>query len=218
MADQLADLRVHPEDLAPSQLGPLMAAEGGSARPEQLRMLAKALAETSGAHAVATWLAEFGALDMCAVRYPLLTQLGGLFSDPVQRETGKGAAWALIALLDAFIGRMRSLVASDSVIMITGGTEARPFWIASGPGIAADQLWPEGTGLYDVAPSLLSLFGLFDPAMPGQSRIIGAAAALVPVAPVVMDRQVLSLPDGFGQLSPTQPSAAQRNTLARLRT
>ncbi|NML60410.1 hypothetical protein HHL21_04765 [Massilia sp. RP-1-19] len=197
MAGLLADLRVHPEDLAPSQLGPLVAGESGSVRPEQLRMLARALAETSGAHTVATYLAEHGALDMCAVRYPVLAGLGGMFGDPAQRETGKGTAWALIALLDAFVARMLALGGNDAVIMITGGNETRPFWIASGPGVAVDELWPEGTSLYDVAPSMLSMFGLADPSMPGQSRIIGGNGDPVAVAPVALPGQVLSLPDSF---------------------
>lgn len=197
MAGQLAELRVHPEDLEPSQLGPLVASERGPTRPEQLRTLARALAETSGAHAVATWLAEYGGLDLCAVRYPVLTGLGGMFADPAQRETGKGAAWALIGLLDAFIARMLHLAGNDAVIMVTGGTEARPFWIARGPGVAVDQLWPEGTTLYDVAPSLLSWFGLVDPSMPGQSRIMGSKGHLVAVAPLALPAQVVSQPEGF---------------------
>ena len=199
MADQLADLRVHPEDLEPSQLGPLAACEGGAVRPEQLRVLARALAETSGAHAVATWLAEYGALDVCAVRYPVLTQLGGMFADPAQRNTGDGTAWALIALLDAFIARMLALAGDDAVILVTGGTDKRPFWIARGPHVAVDALWPSDTSLLDVAPSLLALFGLADPSMPGQSRMTSVAEHLVAVAPLALPVQVTSLPDGFGE-------------------
>lgn len=198
MAGQLAELRVHPEDLEPSQLGPVLACDGGAVKPEQLRTLAKAVAESSGAHAAATWLAEHGALDICAVNYPMLTQLGGLFADPAQCGTGKGTAWALIALLDAFIGRMLALAGEDTVVNITGGTEARPFWIARGPGVAVDMLWPTGTSLHDVAPSLLALFGLADPSMPGQSRLAGAGQHLVAVAPVALPIQVVTLPDGFG--------------------
>lgn len=197
MADHLAELRVHPEDLEPSQLGPLAACEGDALRPEQLRILARALAETSGAHAVATWLAEHAALDVCAVRYPVLTQLGGMFADPAQRDTGKGTAWALIALLDAFIARMLACAGDDAVIMITGGTEAHPFWIARGAGVAVDALWPADTSLLDVAPSLLSLFGLVDPSMPGQPRVGAGRGSLIAVSPVALPEQVTALPDGF---------------------
>lgn len=218
MADRLADLRIHPDDLAPSQLGPVLAGEASAAEPGQLRILAKALAESSGAHAVATYLAEYGGLDICAVCYPMLTRLGGKFADPAQCQTGKGAAWALIALLDAFIGTMRTAGGIDPVIMVTGGTQTHPFWIASGPGVAVDQLWPAGTTLYDVAPSLLSLFGYYDAAMPGRSRVTSEQVLLAPVAPVSVTRQVLALPEGFGQPSLTEASAAQRDTLARLRT
>ena len=198
MASQLAELRVHPDDLEPSQLGPLLASEGGEVKPDQLRTLARALAESSGAHATATWLAEHGALEVCAVRYPLLTQLGGLFADPAQCGTGKGTAWTLIALLDAFIARMLALAGEDAMVHITGGTDARPFWIARGPGAAVDMLWPEDTSLYDVAPSMLALFSLVDLSMPGQPRVGGARDHLMQVAPVTLPAQVLALPDGFG--------------------
>lgn len=171
MADQLAELRVHTEDLLPEQLAPLMAREPQGDSEARLRTMAKALAESSGAHSVAMHLVETGACDMCMVRYPMFAQLGGQFAEPAAMKTGTGAAWLLIELVDKFVARLKVLAGEDAVIMVTGGVATKPFWIAQGPGIAGDQLWPQGTSLYDVAPSLLALFGLTDNAMPGRARI-----------------------------------------------
>ena len=213
-ADELADLRVHPEDLQPSQLGPLMSREPKGDTATQLRTMAKALSESTGAHSVATHLVEHGNVDVCMVRYPMLAQLGGQFAGPATQQTGKGAAWLLIELLDKFVARLKFLAGEDSVFMITGGLEAKPFWIAHGEGIPADQLWPLGTSLYDVAPSLLALFGLKDDAMPGRARI-GQGQLAQASAPCAASAAPTFGLAGFPVGAAATPSAAQLEILER---
>jgi hypothetical protein len=214
MAGELADLRVHPEDLLPEQLGPLMSREPQGDSAAQLRTMARALAESSGAHSVATHLVEHGAYDVCMVRYAMFAQLGGQFAEPASMPTGKGAAWLLIELLDKFIARLKFLAGEDAVFMVTGGLEAKPFWIAQGPGIAGDQLWPQGTSLYDVAPSLLALFGLKDNAMPGSVRM-GRPDLVQASAPAAATTGPLSDLGGFAGAAAAAPSVAQRDILER---
>lgn len=215
MAGELADLRVHPEDLLASQLGPLMAREPQGDTATQLRTMAKALSESTGAHSVATHLIEHGAVDACIVRYPMFTQLGGQFAEPAAMPTGKGAAWLLIELIDKFVARLKFLAGEDTVFMVTGGLEDKPFWIAHGAGIPADQLWPQGASLYDVAPSLLALFGLKDDAMPGSARF--GRQQLVQASDVVAASAGPAVtPDGFPG-APAAPSVAQQEILERQR-
>jgi len=167
MGKKLADFRVHPEDLEVAQIAPFLADETpgeGDARP---RIIARTLAENSTAHAAATFLLENENLDFCAVRYPALTQLKTAFASPRQSRLGTGAAWGFLRLLDAFLARLVELSGEDAVFFVTGGMESAPFWIAHGPGVAEDLLWPPNTSLYDVAPSLLSLFGVKAMEMPG---------------------------------------------------
>lgn len=212
MADDLSDLRVHPEDLLPSQLGPLMSREPQLDSAAQLRTMAKALAESSGAHSVATHLVEHGAYDVCMVRYPMFAQLGGQFAEPATQPTGKGAAWLLIELLDKFIARLKYLAGDDTVFMITGGLEEKPFWIAHGAGIPADQLWPQGASMYDIAPSLLALFGLRDDAMPGSPRM-GRSELVQASAPADANKGPAFDLGGFPLAAAAGPSTAQLQIL-----
>lgn len=216
MAEELADLRVHPEDLLPAQLGPLMSREPQGDSAAQLRTMAKALSESTGAHSVATRLVEHRAYDVCMVRYPMFAQLGGQFAEPATLPTGKGAAWLLIELLDKFVARLKLLAAEDTVFMVTGGLEDKPFWIAHGAGIPADQLWPQGTTLYDVAPSLLALFGLKDEAMPGTGRL-GRAQLVQASAPVASGTGPETDLAGFPGAVAATPSVAQLEILERQR-
>lgn len=215
-AEQLADLRVHPEDLLPSQLGPLMSREPQGDTQTQLRTMAKALSESTGAHSVATHLVEHGNVDVCMVRYPMLAQLGGQFAGPATQPTGKGAAWLLIELLDKFVARLKFLAGADTVFLVTGGLDSKPFWIAHGGGVPADQLWPLGTSLYDVAPSLLALFGLKDDAMPGSARLGGPhpVQASAPAAADAVSRVDLT---GFPAAVAATPSVAQLEAVDRQR-
>jgi hypothetical protein len=214
MAEELADLRVHPEDLLPEQLGPLMSREPQGDSAAQLRTMARALAESSGAHSVATHLVEHGAYDVCMVRYAMFAQLAGQFAEPASMPTGRGAAWLLIELLDKFIARLKFLAGEDTVFMVTGGLEAKPFWIAQGPGIPGDELWPACTSLYDVAPSLLALFGLKHGSMPGSARM-GRQDLAQANAPAVADSGAPADLAGFAGIAAAAPSAAQREILER---
>lgn len=222
MGKELADFRVHPEDLDVAQIAPFLVDEPpreGDARP---RIIARILAENSTAHAAATFLLENENLDFCAVRYPALAQLKTAFPSPLQSPPGSGAAWGFLRLLDAFLARLVELSGNGTVFFVTGGMESAPFWIVHGPGVAEDLLWPPQTSLYDVAPSLLSLFGLKAREMPGslppdifRSRPTSVVSAASAPALHVRDASATLALENFtaNGLQKTGPSRAQHEML-----
>lgn len=204
LAPALADFRVHPEDLEVDHVAPFLVDEApdqGQAKP---RVVAKILAENSTAHAAATYLLEQERVDFCAVRYPALAQLRTAFASAAERPPGKGAAWGFLRLLDAFLSRLIELAGPGAAFFVTGGTEDAPFWIACGPGVAEDVLWPRNTSLYDLAPSLLALFGF----------TAGNLSGTVP-AGIFANRQTVSVPL-LSTMMPERQSAAARRALENL--
>lgn len=226
MGKELADFRIHPEDLEVAQIAPFLVDEPpgeGDARP---RIIARTLAENSTAHAAATLLLENENLDFCAVRYPALTQLKTAFASPLQSPPGTGAAWGFLRLQDAFLARLVELSGEGTVFFVTGGIESAPFWIAHGPGVAEDLLWPPKTSLYDVAPSLLSLFGVKAMEMSGSlpadifiSRLTSVVSASSATALNSREASARLALENFiaSGLQKAEPSRAQHERLAACR-
>jgi len=160
----LADLRLHPEDLAAGQLAPFFSRQPDvAAVDEQLRLVARVLCENSNAHSAATHILEHADPEFIAVRYPALEQLRPCFSAPDPDHPDGAPTWVFIELIDAFVARLLELARDDATIFLTGGSEQQPFWIARGAGIARDLLFPNGTRLYDLFPTLLALYGIQAP-------------------------------------------------------
>jgi len=187
LINELIDLRLHPEDLAVAALAPFLNAGRGEHREASDRLVIKALAENAGAHAVATHLLEHHRPELLMVRYPALAQLHGTFPVAMPGVAAHATPWAFLELIDAFVARLRQLAAPDTVMLVCGGTESAPFWIAEGPSVTRDALWPSDTSLYDVAPTLLALAGLRSTQMVGQvpanMRLPAARRSLVPAGP-----------------------------------
>jgi Flp pilus assembly protein TadD len=135
LRDTLADLRVHPADLAADAL---------RAAP------APVLAHAASLHAAATALIESEAWACLAVHYGPLLSAGGV-----------GAAM----LFDAMLARLLALAGKDTDILIVGsggsggGGGGGGMLVAAGPGFAADVL-VHGARPVDVAATVLARFGL----------------------------------------------------------
>jgi len=140
----LADLRLHPEDLAAGQLAPFFSRQPDvAAVDEQLRLVARVLCENSNAHSAATHILEHADPEFIAVRYPALEQLRPCFSAPDPDHPDGAPTWVFIELIDAFVARLLELARDDATIFLTGGSEQQPVWIvkpAAAPLASADLL------------------------------------------------------------------------------
>ena len=166
LLDELADLRLHPEDLSEEILRPLLVELDPEADKleEKVRILARILCENSTAHSAATHILEKHDPEFLMVRYPAMEQLAPHVSRPApEQPDASKTSWRFLGLLDSFIARLVQLAAKDTLFFITGGTENEPFWLAHGASIAQDQLLPADTRLYDVAVTLLALFSIAPP-------------------------------------------------------
>jgi hypothetical protein len=164
LAEKLAGLRLHPEELTQEHLSPFFARGSDRAGGEEdARLIARILCENTTAHSVATYILEHQDADYLAIRYPALEQLRPHFSPPDTDQPGRGVMWMFLELLDAFVARLMELASDDTVFFVTGGTEHQPYWVAHGPGIEQDVLLPHGTQLYDVFVTVLGLYGIQAP-------------------------------------------------------
>lgn len=218
---ELADIRVHPEDLAAAQIAHFIASgEIARSREREARVAIKTLAENVTAHAAATHLLASKEADFLIVRYPAIAQLKGAFPAPATGQGARGCAWAFLKMLDAFVARLVELSSENTAFLVCGGTEAEPFWIACGPRIQPDCLWPKGTSLYDVAPAMLGLAGLKVPGMRGETPAEISLSDLdeICISPGGNDaNDHLDFSD-FSDLSsftPTEPSRSQCEMLVK---
>ncbi|HJV94343.1 MAG TPA: tetratricopeptide repeat protein, partial [Azonexus sp.] len=217
---ELADIRVHPEDLEAAQIAPFLVGEIARPSESEARVAIKTLAENVTAHSAATYLLESKELDFLIVRYPALAQLKGAFPAPAPERPGRGSAWAFLEMLDAFVARLRELSSDDTTVFICGGTEAEPFWIACAPQSQPDCLWPAGTSLYDIAPAMLGLAGLKVPSMRGRtpaeiSRPELGESCVSPVANGSNNHLDFSGFSDFSKSTPAKPSRSQREMLVK---
>ena len=158
--EECLDLRVHPEDLSVPQLDLFCRSDGRAMGQDKYRkIVAKALAEGMTAHNLITRCLEKNNYDLIAVRYPLLEQL----TPHLGLETHEGGHQSLgvaVRLLDSFVARLNEVIASDTVVMMTGGRAESPWWIAAGPGVPTDSLLPPQVRLEDFFAAMLCLFDI----------------------------------------------------------
>lgn len=158
----LEQYRLHPDELSKDHLAPFIARLQTTQKTTQsidekeIRIIARTLAENSTVHAISTWILEQSKPDYLFLRYHALEQLVPHFKNSPPDKSLPGG---FMELLDAFLARLIHLAHQKYIFFITGGEVESPFWIASGTGIKADQLFPEQTSLYDLPVSILAFFG-----------------------------------------------------------
>ena len=153
-------------------------------KDKRLAKLAVILAEAVSVHAAATTLLETDEWDFAAVWFGVLGRAAEIFPDETVDEVYKDVISGIYRFLDLFLGRLLSLAGPETIVMLVSdrtagasewrdsvGRGARGMLCATGPGIEADKL-TFGTGLLDVTPTILSLFGFSPvPEMPGRAIV-----------------------------------------------
>jgi tetratricopeptide (TPR) repeat protein len=193
LAENLADLRVHPAEIEGSLLQQLVprAAEldqSNSVVQRRLIFLAQRLAEVISIHATATELLTNEAWNFGVVYYECIDQVGhGFmpFHPPQMPEISqidfdffKEVMTGIYRFHDLMLGSLIELAGPEAYVLIisdhgfqSGALRPRApvepaqwhrpqgIFVLHGPGIRADEMI-EGATLLDVAPTILTLFGL----------------------------------------------------------
>jgi predicted AlkP superfamily phosphohydrolase/phosphomutase/tetratricopeptide (TPR) repeat protein len=181
----LASLRLRPEEITAAHLAPFVPRlrDLRAENDDRLDSIAEALAECATVHAAATWLVENEPWDFCAVHYEAVASIsrrfvgfreGGSESVPV-REDERAAFQEVVDGIyrfhDMMLGRLLELAGSDVTVVLVsdhgitspaspdGGHRARGLLVAAGPGLRRDERIYGGS-LLDVAPTILTLFGV----------------------------------------------------------
>ncbi len=194
LADTLAEMRLHPEDV----VGPMVqafvprAAEVDQDKDSRLYMLAKILCECVSIHSAATWLIENQPWDLFAVYYDAIDHFSHGFMryhPPRQEfipekdfELYKDVLATGYTFHDQMLGTLLNKIGDDVTVILMSdhgfhpdhlrpksipqipagpAIEHRDFGILTmrGPGIKRDELL-HGANVLDVAPTILTLFGL----------------------------------------------------------
>ena len=193
LAENLADLRVHPAEVEGSLLQQLIprAAEldqSNSVVQRRLIFLAQRLAEVISIHAAATELLTNEAWDFGAIYYECIDQVGHGFMPfhpprleeipEADFEFYKDVMTGIYRFHDLMLERLLQLAGPDAYVMVVSdhGFQSGPLrprgpvepaqwhrpqgiFVLHGPGIRADEMI-EGATLLDIAPTILTLFGL----------------------------------------------------------
>ena len=193
LAEDLADLRVHPLEIEAPPLQQLIPRAGELDQTDplvrhRLGFLTQRLAEVISVHAVATELLENEAWDFGAIYYECIDQVGHEFMqfhpprlpEILERdfEFYGEVMTGIYRFHDLMLGRLVELAGPGAHVLIVSdhGFESgarRPrgpveparwhrsqgIFVLHGPGIPADARI-EGATLLDVAPTVLTLFGL----------------------------------------------------------
>ena len=150
-------------------------------KDKRLAQLAVVLAEAVSVHAAATTLLESEVWDFTAVWFGVAARALELFpnsDDPIYGKVSEG----VYRLLDLMLGRLLRIAGEDAVVMLvsdrtagesewqrSAGRGPKGLLCAAGPGIEPDEL-TFGSGLLDIAPTILGLFGFAPaPGMPGRA-------------------------------------------------
>jgi len=159
-------------------------------KDKRLAQLAVTLGEAVSVHAAATTLLESQDWDFSAVWYGAVDRACELFpagTDEIYKDVVSG----VYRFLDLFLGRLKQLAGSETVVMLVSdrtagesewrastGREPKGLLCATGPGIQPDEL-TFGAGLLDIAPTILGVFG-FAPAPEMAGRAISEICATTP--------------------------------------
>ncbi|GAA5484242.1 tetratricopeptide repeat protein [Haloferula sargassicola] len=182
LAARWHELIVRPDEIDAASLGHFLP------HPPQPLVLASELAAQASRHAVVTSALESGGFRGIALHEPF----------PAAAARCGVAAEKTWDYLDLLLARLQELAGGNWTLVIAAtpppGADGHGFLLARGPGIAADGLLPLA-GVLDLAPSLLTRFGLaplasdgqlirglVPPALPRQSAPSPPAATTRPVA------------------------------------
>jgi hypothetical protein len=200
--DTVRDLRVHPTDISPAMLKPLVPDMAGieQVRDAGLPRLAVAMARAASLHAAAVWLLREPRPDAVFVHQLWLGEVRSCFERAPEGPYARvvQGAWRF---LDGLVGRLAELAGPEAlVILASPGWRSSPgVLLAAGPGV--DGAGFEGADLLDLAPTVLARFGL-------QSELPGRAiGALAPDGP----REAAPSPEPE---PPVEPDAALLRTAA----
>lgn len=230
LAERLAELRLHPEELEGAELAPFVpaVAEIDPRQDRRLNLVATALAETVSRHAVATRLLAEMPWSFAAIRYPLLDRLAEDFLrfrgplapgiDPREARIYGGVIDAALRFLDNLVAYLVHHADGAHVVVCSPfgvrsvpgqGDRASPkllhhehgFIALAGGRIAGDGL-VHGAAAVDVVPTLLTLMGLpRGTDLPG--RVLREAFAAPPLDVAIPSWETLA--GDFGRLDPTAP-------------
>ena len=192
LQSKIMPLRFHPQEWTGNELHlfvPQMERIDQD-KDKRLAKLGVILAEAVSVHAAATTLLESEGWDFSTVWFGAVGRAQELFpssTDDVYKDVVSG----VYRFLDLLLGRLAELAGSEARVMLVsdrtaGESEWRPstgrevsgLLCAAGPGIEADEL-TFGTGLLDIAPTILGLFG-FAPAPEMAGRAISEICATAP--------------------------------------
>jgi hypothetical protein len=180
--EAMADLRVHPREIAISDLIGLVprAGEIDQKQDRRLARLSVSLARAVSVHSAATYLAETAQWDMLAVRYSLLADVvRDIAARPNEANADltpyAGVSEAAYRFQDTMLGRLLQLAGKDTRVLLLApsaqpasrGSRSDPWgarhhqgmMLASGPGFVRDILL-QGATLHDLFPTILQCFSL----------------------------------------------------------
>jgi hypothetical protein len=215
----LRDRRVHPTDITAAMLRPFVPAiaEIDQSRDARLPTLALAMARAATVQAAAAWLLGETASEAAFIHLPWLGEVRTAFG---RRREGPfaGVVAAAWRFLDGLVARIVELAGpGSSVILASPGWGGAPgVFLAAGHGDASD-----GAYLRDIAPTVLGLYGLADPSLPGR-RLVGEDRPLSPapeasIEPIETDAALLAEAVDAGYAPPPEaPPAWRAHGLAEL--
>jgi Tfp pilus assembly protein PilF len=217
--EDLVALRVHPTQITTDAIRGFVPglAKIDQSRPTPLPALALAIARAATNQAGAVWLMNNSAPDAVFVFHGLLGQVRAFTQgrdDPAYAFATK-AAWQFT---DALIGRLAEVADKDAlVIVVSPGWRGRAgVVLAAGAG---GQVTPDflGADILDIAPTVLSFFGLQSTDLSGRSlSVVRQKTPLKPVAsppmpqPVEPEVELLRAAAAEGFSPPPQPTFAWR--------
>ncbi len=157
-AEEFAALRVHPHQLTQQQVLPFLPDLGKMdlENDPQLGRVLGAVAECATVQAAATALLS-EPWNFFAVHYDALSAL----LSPFGSHFYDGVAEAACRFLDMMLGVLLSQISSDVVVMMVSekGPSGKGALVVAGPGFKRDERI-YGASILDVAPTILSGFGL----------------------------------------------------------
>ena len=171
--EALRSRRVHPSQITAAMLAPLVPPTAFQDGDHEERMLALAAGMSRAAtlQSAAVWmLGESGEPPPEAVflHQPILQHSRRAF-EAGDDEVFAGVVPGAWRLLDGLIGRLAELAGTDALVLVcSGGWRGAPGVIlAAGKGVRVGAEF-EGANLVDLAPTVLGVFGLEDPQLPGR--------------------------------------------------
>lgn len=211
----LRALRVHPSDIDAASLLPFVPDLGtvDQERDPALARIALVVAEAATVQAGAAWLLQrTPAPQAIFIHHALMAGLRGRFDGsgkPYQQVVESG--WRF---LDGLAARLAELAgAGAQVVLVSPGWKDKAGFLLA-PGAAARPI--HGVAATDIAPTILSQFGLRDPALPGKP-IPALAGTIerdldptVPRAVASPDADLLAALAAQGYSAPPPPPAKWR--------